>query len=78
MSWIDQDLADCGFADKRLGRRFSVLMKQLSKGQGETLPMTCGDWASSKAAYRFLDNCRVSEREMLPGIFKLHRDGSPR
>ena len=69
-SWIDQELADCEFADKRLGRRLRVLMKQLSKGLGQTLPMACGDWASTKAAYRFLDNCRVSEQEILAGHFQ--------
>ena len=45
-------------------------MGQLSKGLGQTLPLACGDWASTKAAYRFLDNSRVSEREILAGHFQ--------
>lgn len=69
-SWIDQELAGCVFADERLGRRFSVLMEQLSKGLGQTLPLACGDWASTKAAYRFLDNRRVSEQDILAGHFQ--------
>ena len=72
-SWIDQELAGCVFADERLGRRFGVLMEQLSKGLGQTLPLACGDWASTKAAYRFLDNRRVSEQEILAGHFQATR-----
>jgi hypothetical protein len=29
-SWIDQELASCRFADERLGKRFGMLMEQLS------------------------------------------------
>jgi len=72
-SWIDQELTGCVFADERLGRRFGVLMEQLSKGLGQTLPLACGDWASTKAAYRFLDNRRVSEQEILAGHFQATR-----
>ena len=69
-SWIDQELAGCEFADERLGRRFGMLMEQLSKGIGRTIPLACGDWAATKAAYRFLDNDRVSEAEILAGHFQ--------
>jgi hypothetical protein len=73
-SWIDQELAGCEFADERLGRRFGILMEQLSKGLGQTLPLACGDWAATKAAYRFLDNDRVSEAEILAGHFAATRE----
>jgi len=69
-SWIDQELAGCEFADERLGRRFGMLMEQLSNGIGRTIPLACGDWAATKAAYRFLDNDRVSEAEILAGHFQ--------
>ena len=67
-SWIDQELAGCSFADERLGKRFGVLMQQLSKDIGRTIPLACGDWAATKAAYRFLDNDRVSEAGILAGL----------
>ena len=73
-SWIDQELAGCEFADERLGRRFGMLMEQLSKGIGRTIPLACGDWAATKAAYRFLDNDRVSEAEILAGHFQATRE----
>ena len=45
-------------------------MGQLSKGLGQTLPLACGGWANTKAAYRFLDNDRMSEAEILTGHFQ--------
>jgi hypothetical protein len=73
-SWIDQELAGCKFVDARLGKRFLMLMEQLSKGLGQTLRLACGDWASTKAAYRFLDNHRVNEPEILAGHFRSTRE----
>ena len=72
-SWIAQELAGCEFADVRLGKRFGMLMEQLSDGIGRTIPLACGDWAATKAAYRFLDNDRVSEAEILAGHFQATR-----
>jgi len=73
-SWLDNELAECRFADVRLGKRFRTLLKRLSEGIGETIPMACQDWASTKAAYRFLSNGRVSEQEILAGHFQATRD----
>jgi hypothetical protein len=73
-SWIDQELAGCKFADERLGKRFGMLMEQLSSGLGKTIPLACGDWAATKAAYRFLDNDRVSEADILAGHFQSTRE----
>ncbi len=73
-SWLDDELAECRFADVRLGKRFRTLLKRLSEGIGETIPMACQDWASTKAAYRFFSNGRVSEQEILSGHFQATRD----
>ena len=37
---------------------------------GQTIPSACQDWASTKAAYRFLSNDRVSEHHILSGHFQ--------
>jgi hypothetical protein len=73
-SWVDQELAGCKFADARLGKRFGILMGQLSQGIGRTIPLACGDWAATKAAYRFLDNDRVDEADILAGHFAATRE----
>ena len=73
-SWIDRELAGSKFADVRLEKRFKMLMKRLSEGIGETIPMACQDWAGTKAAYRFFANERVSEAEILAGHFQATHD----
>jgi hypothetical protein len=68
--WINEDFGDVTFTDKRLGRRFRTLLGQLSSSPGEVIPMVCQDWANTKAAYRFLDNDKVNEAEILAGHFQ--------
>lgn len=73
-SWIDREIAGCSFAEARLGKRYRALMEQLSTGIGKTIPLACGDWAATKAAYRFLDNDRVNESDILAGHFAATRE----
>ena len=68
--WIEQESAGCAFADERLGKRFQFLLEQMAAGMGRALPLACGDWAATKAAYRFLDNNRVGEAKILAGHFQ--------
>lgn len=69
-AWVDRELADCEFKDERLGKRLRSLLAQLSSSPGDSIPLVCQDWANTKAAYRFLDNDRVSEAEILAGHFQ--------
>ncbi|BAV66911.1 IS4/Tn5 family transposase DNA-binding protein [Sphingobium cloacae] len=72
-SWLDAELAACEFADARLGKRLRRLLEQLGGAIGASLPLACQDWAATKAAYRFLDNDRVSEHAILAGHFAATR-----
>ena len=69
-NWLEQELKGCKFKDKRLGRRFKHLCKQLWTGIGETIPFACQDWSNTKAAYRFLSNDRTDEHQILKGHFQ--------
>jgi hypothetical protein len=69
-SWLDREIAGSEFNDVRLRKRFGVLLEQLWKGMGQTIPLACQDWANTKAAYRFMDNDRVSEQDILSGHFQ--------
>jgi hypothetical protein len=73
-AWVDREAADCEFKDERLGKRFGSLLSQLSSSPGDSIPLVCQDWANTKAAYRFFDNDRVSEAEILCGHFQATRD----
>jgi hypothetical protein len=67
-------LANSKFKDARLGKRFRSLLEQLSSSPGGPIPLACQDWTNTKAAYRFLDNDRVSEAEILAGHLDATRD----
>lgn len=72
--WVECELAGCEFKDERLGKRFRALLGQLSSSPGDSIPLVCQDWANTKAAYRFLDNGRVNEADILAGHFQATRD----
>lgn len=73
-AWVDRELADCDFKDARLGKRLRSLLERLATNPGESIPLVCQDWANTKAAYRFLDNHRISEAQILAGHFQATRD----
>lgn len=69
-TWIENELQGCTFRDQRLGTRFRKLIQQLASNIGESIPMSCQDWASTKGAYRFFSNSNLSEDELLEGHFR--------
>src|SRR5262245_9754182 len=72
--WVKTEGAGGEVGDRRLGRRFEKVVAALSGRLGSSLSVACQDWANTKAAYRFLANERVSEREILAGHFQATRD----
>jgi hypothetical protein len=72
-AWIDREVSGCPFSDLRLVKRLHKVLDNLSKRMGNSLPLACQDWASTKAAYRFLDNPRVDESTILAGHFQATR-----
>ena len=73
-NWVDKDIEGSVFKDKRLQQRFRKLLEQIWNGVGQTIPFACQDWANTKAAYRFLSNDRVSEKEILDGHFNATKE----
>jgi len=69
-TWIENELKGCNLPDLRLENRLKTIIEQLSTGVGRSLSFACQDWANTKAAYRFLDNRRISEAEILKGHFQ--------
>jgi len=67
--WLDDEVVSEGLPDKRLARRLRRLLDQMSAAPGQPVPAACGDWAATKAAYRFFDNPRVTEHGVLAGHF---------
>ena len=71
--WICDEVLGCRFRDRRLGKRFKVVLNRLSEASCESIPLACQDWANAKAAYRFFANERVSEADILSGHFRATR-----
>lgn len=65
VSWAIEEFAQVSLGDERLNRRCQKLADTL--GQQPTAPINqaCEDWADSKAAYRFIDNPKVTPDELL-------------
>jgi hypothetical protein len=72
--WIEEELSASQLPDARLGKRLRSLVEQLSAGLGRSIPFACQDLASTKAAYRFFSNDRVSDEQILAGHFEATRE----
>jgi hypothetical protein len=68
-AWVERELGNSEFPDRRLKVRFGKLLGDLGRRIGSTVPLACQDWAATKAAYRFFDNERVDEGVILAGHF---------
>jgi len=67
MSWVSNELTSGQIKDKRLEKRFSLILESLSKNPQESIPAACQGWSETQAAYRFLDNEKVGLEELLEG-----------
>src|SRR4051812_25440880 len=66
-AWVEQELEEGEFPDRRLRARLGKLLGDLGRRIGGTIPAACQDWAATKAAYRFFSNPRVDEGVILAG-----------
>ncbi len=64
-TWIEEELLTSDFGDERLDTRYRVLMNRLSQNPSASIPAACETWKETQAAYRFFDNERVDEYEIL-------------
>ncbi len=63
--WVAQELKQGGLPDARLEQRMRRLVESLGARPTASIPQACGEWASTKAAYRFFDNDRVTHAAIL-------------
>ena len=65
MSWARQEFKDLELGDARRTERLIKLVDDLSAQPTGSIPLACGGWPETKAAYRLLDNPAVEWREIL-------------
>jgi len=73
-AWIEWEIDASESRVERLRKGFGVLLEQFWDRMGQSIPFACQDWASIKAAYRFLSNERMNERDILSGHFAATAD----
>ncbi|WP_246735909.1 transposase [Agrobacterium sp. a22-2] len=59
-AWQEEEFSAAALPDKRLARRLRRLLGQTSAAPGGPIPAARGDWAATKAVYRFFDKARVA------------------
>lgn len=64
-NWADIEIKTVNFKDKRLKQRCSRLLEIFINMPNKSIPSACKAWSDTKAAYRFCDNVKVSETQIL-------------
>jgi hypothetical protein len=65
LAWVGEELQQLDLKDRRLEQRARKLLGDFFCQPGSAIPQACGDWAGSKAAYRFFANERVHSEALL-------------
>jgi len=68
MDWAADEFETVELGDKRLNNRLVKLVKlvkQLAAHPTASIPVACGGWGDTAAAYRLLDNERCDWREII-------------
>jgi hypothetical protein len=65
MSWAAQEFEGLELGDARRTQRLIKRVDDLSAQPTGSIPLACGGWPETKAAYRLLDNPAVEWREIL-------------
>ncbi|RIV20941.1 transposase, partial [Alicyclobacillaceae bacterium I2511] len=60
MLWAAKECATADFGDVRLSQRLVSLVAELTEHPQSSLPEALGQWSSTKAAYRFFSNEKVT------------------
>ena len=65
MDWAEKELNAVSLGDQRLDRRAQQILSRLGDKPTISIPAACNGWPETKAAYRLLDNKRVTSEKLL-------------
>ena len=68
--WVKNEFMEIELGDSRLRDRALKLFEQLSEKPEKSIGQACEDWASTKGAYRFFGNEKVSPEKILSAHVK--------
>lgn len=65
MTWVEREMELADFGDKRLNLRAKTLLERFISQPTASIPTACRGWKETLAAYRFFDNAKVSDVNVL-------------
>ena len=65
MTWVEREMELADFGDKRLNQRAITLLDRFIAQPTASIPAACRGWKETLAAYRFFDNPKVSDANIL-------------
>jgi len=67
MEWAIAEMRTVNLGDERLNKRLITPLDTLGNYPQDSIPVACGGWSETKAAYRFFDNEQVNaEKNIIP------------
>jgi len=63
--FISQELQKVNFNDDRLNKRALIIGNHFMDNPHKSIPQAFGDWANTKACYRFLNNQKVTRNKLI-------------
>lgn len=70
MEWVEKEVKDVNFGDKRLAQRMEKVLSHLGNKPNCSIPQACGGWSETIAAYRFFDNEKVTLEQVKEPHYK--------
>jgi hypothetical protein len=65
LTWAQEELSGIELGDARLEKRAAVLLDELGRKPCASIPIACGGWSETLAAYRFLGNEKCQWADIL-------------
>jgi Transposase DNA-binding len=65
VTWAQEELSGIELGDARLDKRAAVLLDELGRKPSASIPIACGGWGETLAAYRFLGNDKCQWEDIL-------------
>jgi hypothetical protein len=64
-SWVITETSTSSFGDERLNKRYKKLLNSFTSSPNKSIPGTFKSWGETLAAYRFLNNQKVNQADIL-------------
>lgn len=64
-TWAEIEFGEAKLADQRLTKRLALIADIFANHPTLSIPQACGPWSITKATYRFFDNDKVKDQDIL-------------